>query len=113
MSKKLSISIDDKLFSKLDNKSINKEEIIAKSLQQFFENEEQDDEIVTTLKENIKTLEKQKESLEIDNACFKQQNVKLQKKIDEVAQLFPSSVAVLGKTPQTRKIKKNRWIFSK
>lgn len=111
MSKELSIKIDNKLFKKLDNHGIvDKKDIITKALNQFFENkepdEEQDNEIVTT-------LEKKNESLEIDNICLLQENKKLQTRIDDLAQMYPSAVALLGKASETRQIKKNRWVFKK
>ena len=117
MSKLLSIRIYDKLYTKLDNQEMKNEDIVTEAIHQFFENkeqnEEQNNEIVTILKENVKTLEKQKKSLEIENVCFKQENKDLKTRIDDVAQLFPSAVALLGKTSESRKIKKNKWIFKK
>jgi hypothetical protein len=38
--------------------------------------------------------------------------MELKKKIDDLAEMFPSAVTVLGKTPDSEKIKKGRWIFS-
>ena len=110
MSKELSIKIDNKLFKKLDNHGMDKKDIITKALNQFFENkepdEEQDNEIVTT-------LEKKNESLEIDNICLLQENKKIQTRIDDLVQMYPSAVALLGKASETRQIKKNRWVFKK
>lgn len=117
MSKERSIKIDNKLFKKLDNHGMDKKDIITKALNQFFENkepdEEQDNEIVTTLNGNVQTLEKKNESLEIDNICLFQENKKLQTRIDDLAQMYPSAVALLGKASETRQIKKNRWVFKK
>lgn len=110
MSKELSIKIDNKLFKKLDKHGIDKKDVITKALNQFFENkepaEEQDNEIVTT-------LEKKNESLEIDNICLLQENKKMQTRIDDLVQMYPSAVALLGKASETRQIKKNRWVFKK
>lgn len=117
MSKALSVKINDNLFTKLDNHGMKKKDIITKALHQFFENKEQDKEqkyeIVTTLKENVQTLEKQKESLEIDNVGLMQENKNLQTRIDDLAQMYPSAVALLGKTSESRQIRKNKWIFKK
>lgn len=112
MSKITRITLDDDIFSKLNIQEKNNEDIFTQSLPQFFENEEKDGEIVTTLKQEIKSLEKQIESLKIDNACVKNENMELKRKIDDVAEMFPSTVTMLGKTPETKQIKRNRWIFS-
>lgn len=113
MRKELTIKIDDKLLKKLDKHGLKNKEIITKALNQFLENKEQDDEIITTLKENVQTLEKQNESLEIDNICISQENRKLKTRIDDLAQMYPSAVALLGKTTESRQLRKNKWIFKK
>ena len=113
MSKITRVTIDEDIVTKLNNQRINQEDIFSETLPQFFENEETDDELVTTLRENIRTLERQIESLEIDNACVKNENIELKKKIDDLAEMFPSAVTVLGKTLESEQTKKNRWIFSK
>jgi len=112
MSKITRVTLDEDIFSKLNNLETNEENTFTKSFPQFFEDKEQNDEIVTTLRENIKTLERQVESLEIDNACVKNENMELKKKIDDLAEMFPSAVTILGKTPELKQIKRNRWIFS-
>lgn len=117
MSKELLVKINNELFRKLDNHEMKNKEIITKALHQFFEdaeqNEERENEIITTLKENLQTLEKQNESLEIDNICLMQENRNLQTRIDDLAQMYPSAIALLGKTPESRLIRKNKWIFKK
>jgi len=113
MSKELSIKLDDKFLKKLDKHGLKDKKIINEALNQFLKNKEQDDETVTTLKENVQTLEKQNESLEIDNICLMQENKKLQGRINDLVQMYPSAVALLGKTTETRQIKKNRWIFKR
>ena len=113
MSKELSVKINDELFKKLDNHEMKKRDVITKALHQFFENKEQNNETVTTLKENVQTLEKHKESLEIDKICLMQKSKNLQTKIDDLAQMYPSAVVLLGKTPESRQIRKNKWIFNK
>ena len=117
MSKTLSIQIDEELFTKLNNQGKKSEDIVTEAINQFFknkeQNEEQNNEIVNLLKQNIKLLEKQNEFLEIENVCFKQENKDLKTRIDDLAQMFPSAGALLGKTSETQEIKKNKWIFSK
>jgi len=113
MSKITRVTVDEDIVTKLNNQNINQEDIFTEALPQFFEDEKTNDEHVTTLWENIKTLEKQIESLEIDNACIKNENMELKKKIDELAEMFPSAVTILGKTPESSQIKRNKWIFSK
>ncbi len=113
MSKEFSVKIDDKLFKKLDNHELKSKDIINKAVHQFFENETQDNEIVTTLKGNLQGLEKQNESLEIDYASLMRENKKLQTRIDDLAQMCPSAVVLLGKTSESRLLRRNRWFFKK
>ena len=108
MSKEFSVKVDDRLIEKLDNHELDSEDIINKALNQFFENEKQDNEIVTTLKENVQELEKQRESMEIDFACLMGENKKLQTRIDDLARLYPSAVTLLGKTPRIKSIRRNK-----
>lgn len=113
MNKVISTRINDKLFIKLNNHEMKNEDIVTKALHQFFENKEQNNEIITTLKENVQTLEKHKESLEIDKICLMQKSKNLQTKIDDLAQMYPSAVVLLGKTSESRQIRRNKWIFNK
>ena len=108
MSKEFSVEINDKLFEKLDSHELDSKDVINKALNQFFENEKQDTEIVTTLKQNVLDLKKQRELMEIDYACLMGENKKLQTRIDDLARLYPSSVTLLGKTPKLRKFRRNK-----
>lgn len=108
MSKEFSVKINDRLFGKLNNHELDSKDVINKALNQFFESEKQDNEIVTTLKNNVQELEKQKESMEIDFACLMGENKKLQTRIDDLARLYPSAVTLLGKTPNLRSLRKNK-----
>jgi len=108
MSKITRITVDEDIVTKLNNQRVQQQDIFTEVLPKFFEK----DEIVTTLKEDINKLEQQIESLKIDNACVKNENMELKKKIDDLADMFPSAVTILGKTPESNKIKKSRWIFS-
>ena len=113
MSKEFSVKINDKLYKNLLNNKLKNDEIINKALNQFFKNKEQNNEIVTTLKENVQILDKQNKSLEIDKICLLQENKNLNTRIDDLAQLYPSAIALLGKTSVSRQIRKNKWIFKK
>lgn len=113
MNKELSVKINNKLYKNLHDNKLKRNEMINKALFQFFENKEGKNEIVTTLKGNIETLEKQNKSLEIDKICLMQENKKLKTRIDDLAQLYPSAFALLGKSSESRQIRKNKWIFKK
>lgn len=113
MTKEFSVKINDKLFEKMNNHELNSKIIISKALQQFFENEKQDKEVVTTLKENVQVLEKQRELLEIDYACLKGENKKLQMRIDDLARLYPSAVTLLGKTSEFKSLRRTTQVFKK
>ena len=108
MSKEFSVKINDRLFEKLNNHELDSKDVINRALNQFFESEKQDNEIVTTLKNNVQVLEKQRESMEIDFACLMGENKKLQTRIDDLARLYPSAVTLLGKTPNLRFLRKNK-----
>ena len=117
MNKELTIKINDKLFKKLNSHELNETDVVAKALHQFFEDKEQsnkqDDKIVTTLKKNIQILKKEKKTLEIEKVCLANENKSLQTRIDDLAQLYPSAVALLGKADESRMVRKNRWLFRK
>jgi hypothetical protein len=110
MSKEFSVKINDKLYKNLHNNKLKRNEIITKALYQFFENKEQNNEIVTTLKGNVQILEKQSKSLEIDKICLMQENKNLKTRIDDLAQLYPSAIALLGNSSESRQIRKNKLI---
>ena len=72
--------------------------------------------MLTTLKRNLenieiekKLLENKNKTLEIDNVCLQQQNRNLQERIDDLMDLYPSAMALLGRTPVTTKIENNEW----
>jgi cupin superfamily acireductone dioxygenase involved in methionine salvage len=61
--------------------------------------------IVSKLQQQIDQLQQEKESLEIDNVCLKQQNHELKNRIDDVATHFPKASILLGKKPEDTKRK--------
>lgn len=62
--------------------------------------------VVSRLQQQIDQLQQEKESLEIDNVCLKQQNHELKSRIDDVATHFPKTSILLGKKPEQVKKKK-------
>ena len=69
--------------------------------------EDINDELISSLQENIKKLQQdkqslnqQKESLEIDTICLKQKNFELESRIDQLVDTYPSASILLGKTPK-------------
>ena len=41
------------------------------------------------------------------------ENKNLQTRIDDLVQIYPSAVALLGKASESKMIRKNRWFFRK
>ncbi len=111
MNKEFSVEINKSLLEKLNSHELDSKEIINKALNQFFENEKQDNEIVTTLKQNVQELENQRELMEIDFACLMGENKKLQTRIDDLARLYPTAVTLLGKTPKISKLRRKKSVF--
>ncbi|KYK25104.1 hypothetical protein AYK24_05205 [Thermoplasmatales archaeon SG8-52-4] len=112
MSEKVIIRVDDESFFKLNNK-LEEDESINEEVKESVEIKEQDTELISTLKENVLILEKQNKSLEIDNICLMQENKNLQTKIDDLVKMYPSAVALLGKTSEFDTIRKNKRFFKK
>lgn len=113
MSKELSVKINDKLIEKLDNHKHHSNYVINKALHQFFENKKQYTGNESTLKQNLLELEKQRELLEIDYTCLMQENKKLKMRIDDLAVIYPAAVTLLGKTSESRLLRRNNWFFKK
>ncbi len=77
------------------------------ALVKLFQGEIHQDGAVSMLQENIRKLEDEKsvllqdkELLEIDKICLKQQKFELESRIDDLAKMFPSASILLGKTPE-------------
>lgn len=113
MSKELSVKINDKLIDKLDNHELHINHVVNIALHQFFENTNPDIENKSPLKENLYELERQRELLEIDYACLKQENKKLKTRIDDLAQMYPAAITILGKTSESRRLRRNKWFFKR
>jgi hypothetical protein len=111
MSKELSVMIDDNLIDILDNHELHINHVVNIALHQFFENTKPEIDNVSTLKNDIYELKRQRELLEIDYTCLKQENKKLKTEIDDLAQLYPSAITILGKTPDSLRLRRNRWFF--
>ena len=113
MSEKVTIKVDNGPFFKLNNNEFEDNDANNEGLNKNIESEEQNNEIITTLKQNVNMLKKQNNSLEIDKICLMQENKNLQTKIDDLVKMYPSAVALLGKTSEFEKIRKNKWFFKK
>ena len=116
MVKEITIRLDDDLFSKIENHKMKQDELINRAMEKFLLKSNKEDKSVTKLKKNIeqieiekKELENKNKSLEIDNVCLQQQNRNLQGRIDDLVDLYPSAMALLGKPHVTTKLQKNEW----
>ena len=110
---KVTIKVDDWNFFRVNNNKFEDNETIMEEPTETVEREEQDNELIYTLKENVQMLEKQNKSLEIDKICLLQENKNLLTRIDDLAKMYPSAVALLGKTSEFDKIRKNKRFFKK
>jgi FtsZ-binding cell division protein ZapB len=115
MGKKITIKIDDKLLDKIDKSQNINQEFINTALNNYCEQVESID-TVSTLKRDITSLqnensllEKERETLEINNICLKQNNYELQSRIDDLVEKYPSASILMGKTPEMSK----QGLFSK
>jgi len=116
MVKEITIKLDDNLFSKIKQHKKSENELVESAIKKFLSKSTKEGKLVTKLKKDIenterekKILENENKSLEIDNVCLQQQSRNLQGKIDDLMELYPSAMALLGKTPVTTQIKKNSW----
>jgi hypothetical protein len=116
MVREITIKLDDNLFSKIEEHKMKQDELINYVMKKFLSNDKSEDKSVTKLRKNLEKIEIEKrelenknKSLEIDNICLQQQNRNLEERIDDLMDLYPSAVALLGRTPVTTKIGKNMW----
>lgn len=113
MSEKIIVKVDDGPFFKLNNDDFDEIDNDTEGPTKNNESDEQNNELISTLKENVQMLEKQNKSLEIEKTCLMQENKNLQTKIDDLIKMYPSAVALFGKTQEFDKIRKNKWFFKK
>ena len=114
--KEITIELDDNLFSKIKEHKKSENEIVEQAIKKYFSKIKREEKLLTTLKRNLenieiekKLLENKNKTLEIDNVCLQQQNRNLQERIDDLMDLYPSAMALLGRTPVTTKIENNEW----
>ncbi len=113
MREKVTIRVDDGSFFRVKNNELEDNETIIEEPTETVEREEQNNELISTLKENVQMLEKQNKSLEIDKICLMQENKNLLTRIDDLAKMYPSAVALLGKTSEFDNIRRNKRFFKK
>ena len=113
MSEKIIVREDDAPFFKLNNDEFDEKNNNSEGPTENVQSDEQNDELISTLKQNVQMLEKQNKSLEIEKTCLMQENKNLQTKIDDLVKMYPSAVALLGKTSEFDKIRKNKWFLKK
>ena len=106
MSKKITFSLDEDIIKKVDNSLKIDDVVINQAIQQYLQAEKsnvnQTSEIETKmqiLKEDKQKIEQEKKELEIEYACVKQQKNKLQSRINDLSELYPSANVLLGKKP--------------
>ena len=116
MAKEITIKLDDNLFSKIKEHKKSENEIVEQAIKKYFSKIKREEKLLTTLKSNLenieiekKLLENKNKTLEIDNVCLQQQNRNLQERIDDLMDLYPSAMALLGRTSVTTKIENNEW----
>jgi len=106
MSKKITFSLDEDIIKKVDDSLKIDDVVINQAIQQYLQAEKsnvnQTSEIETKmqiLKEDKQKIEQEKKELEIEYACIKQQKNKLQSRINDLSELYPSANVLLGKKP--------------
>ena len=106
MSKKITFSLDEDIINKVDDSLKIDDVVINQAIQQYLQaeksNVDQTSEIETKmqiLKDDKQKIEQEKKELEIENACIKQQKNKLQSRINDLSELYPSANVLLGKKP--------------
>ena len=106
MSKKITFSLDEDIINDVDESLKIDDVVINQAIQQYLQaeksNVDQTSEIETKmqiLKEDKQKIEQEKKELEIEYACIKQQKNKLQSRINDLSELYPSANVLLGKKP--------------
>ncbi|MEF8848543.1 MAG: hypothetical protein V5A68_05360 [Candidatus Thermoplasmatota archaeon] len=105
-SKKISFKIDEELFEKIKNHDMKKNTVVEKALSDFFKSQKRN-EMITTLKQDVENLKKDKESileekenLEMNYVCLMNEKENLQSRIDDLVEKYPSASILLGQPPK-------------
>jgi len=106
MNKKITFSLDEDIINDLDESLKINDLVINQAIQQYLQaeksNVDQTSEIETKmqiLKQDKQKIEQEKKELEIEYACVRQQKNKLQSRINDLSELYPSANVILGKKP--------------
>ena len=125
MNKKVTFTLDENIVKQLPKDTSINETVLNQAISQYLLSEQQNSDVTdepavqTKMKvlESEKTrIEQEKQALEIDNECLKQQMKHLESRIDDLAELYPSASVLLGKKPSAETLKKplfKRRIFKK
>ncbi|RLF59030.1 MAG: hypothetical protein DRN27_03745 [Thermoplasmata archaeon] len=106
MSKKITFSLDDDVINELDGSLKIDDVVINQAIQQYVQagklNVDQTSEMamkMQMLTQDKQKIEQEKKELEIEYACIKQQKNKLESRINDLSELYPSANVILGKKP--------------
>ena len=104
MSKKITVELDDDVINKIKNDHFS-EDLVNDALALYLDNT-YDYQSVSILKKDLETLQEQigklqneKQSLEIEKTCLKQENHSLHSRINDLSELYPSASILLGTKP--------------
>jgi seryl-tRNA(Sec) selenium transferase len=125
MSKKVTFTLDEDIAEKFPEEMKIDDVVLNQAINLYLQSEKQNQQLETTMVTESKInkleaektrIEQERQALEIDNECLKQEKKKLQSRIDDLAELYPSASVLLGKKPTIDKRKKPRFknnIFKK
>jgi hypothetical protein len=115
MDKKITFTLDDDIVKQLPQDMMINDTILNRAVSHYLQSEQESTNhseemtVETKMKvlesEKIK-IEEEKQALEIDNECLKQQMKRLESRIDDLAELYPSASVLLGKKPTVGKQRK-------
>ena len=106
MSKKITFTLDEDILSAMDTSLTIDDVVINQAIQHYLHAEQpamdHTHDIHTkmqTLEQDKERIEQEKKDLEIEYACLKQQKHKLESRINDLSELYPSASVLLGKKP--------------
>jgi len=106
MSKKITFSLDEDVINELDGPLKIDDVVINQAIKQYLQagklNVDQTSGMATkmqVLTQDKQKIEQEKKELEIEYACIKQQKNKLESRINDLSELYPSANVILGKKP--------------